>query len=323
MSKLRLTLVTLSLGAIPALASGCAASTHPVQSAELGAPSSAAALEALIDQPGPVEVETVLSARWHVPRSGLINLENARARAAGLEDGPEPIEVYFHALRHPTRGLYIVDSGVERALAKDPEHAAVGSMARNLSGLDEMRVEVDLASWLEQHGPLAGVLLTHLHLDHILGLPDVPRGTPLYAGPGETTPRGFLNVFTQPLTDGILEGHEALREWHYAPDPSGRFAGVVDVFGDGSVWALHVPGHTPGSTAYLARTPDGPVLFTGDACHTRFGWQHGVEPGTFSLDQPESATSLITLEGLAQRHPALQVRLGHQEREPRAEAAAR
>jgi len=33
-------------------------------------------------------------------------------------------------------------------------------------------------------------------------------------------------------------------------DPSGLFAGVLDVFGDGSFWALWVPGHTPGSTAY-------------------------------------------------------------------------
>ena len=119
-----------------------------------------------------------------------------------------------------------------------------------------MHVEVDLASWLAQHDPLAGVLLTHLHLDHLLGLPDVPRGTPLYAGPGETTPRG-------------------------------------------------------------------PVLFTGDACHTRFGWEHGVEPGTFSLDQPGSETSLMTLEDLARRHPQLEVHLGHQGREPSSVSAAR
>lgn len=78
------------------------------------------------------------------------------------------------------------------------------------------------------------------------------------------------------------------------------------------MWALHVPGHSPGSTAYLARTPKGPVLFTGDACHTEFGWQHGVEPGTFSLDQPRSEISLLALEALKARHPNIDVRLGHQ-----------
>jgi glyoxylase-like metal-dependent hydrolase (beta-lactamase superfamily II) len=87
---------------------------------------------------------------------------------------------------------------------------------------------------------------------------------------------------------------------------------VVDVFGDGTVWALWVPGHTLGSTAYLVRTPKGPVLLTGDACHTRWGWEHDVEPGTFSSDLPRSAESLARLRRLAAEHPAIDVRLGHQ-----------
>jgi len=84
------------------------------------------------------------------------------------------------------------------------------------------------------------------------------------------------------------------------------------VFNDGSLWALHVPGHTPGSTAYLARTGKGPVLLVGDACHTSWGWEHSVEPGTFSSDQPRSAESLRSLSELVKRHPSIDVRLGHQ-----------
>lgn len=291
------------------------ASEHPVAPANLGVPSSSLALEAVLDEPGPVRVETLLAARWEVPRSGLINLEHPASKAAGLEDGPEPIEVYFHALRHPSHGLFIVDSGVERALFSDPDHAVVSGLTRRLSGVDAMRVELDLASWLaRQEQPLAGVFLTHLHLDHVLGIPDVPAGTPLFLGPGEASARGFLNLFTQAVTDRALAGKGPLRQWQFQSDPAGRFTGVLDIFGDGSVWALHVPGHTPGSTAYIARTPSGPVALVGDACHTRFGWEHGVEPGNFSADQAESALSLGALEALAARHPALDVRLGHQSR---------
>jgi hypothetical protein len=54
------------------------------------------------------------------------------------------------------------------------------------------------------------------------------------------------------------------------------------------------------------------VLLTGDACHTAWGWEHGVEPGTFSDDQQESAVSLDRLRQLAAKHPTMQVRLGHQ-----------
>jgi glyoxylase-like metal-dependent hydrolase (beta-lactamase superfamily II) len=88
---------------------------------------------------------------------------------------------------------------------------------------------------------------------------------------------------------------------------------VLDVFGDGSFWAISAPGHTPGSIAFLARTPHGPVLLTGDVCHTAWGWQHGVEPGTFSDDLAGSADSLARLERFVRRHPSIEVRLGHQQ----------
>ena len=106
--------------------------------------------------------------------------------------------------------------------------------------------------------------------------------------------------------------HAPLREWGFETDPSGRFAGVADVFGDASVWALHVPGHSAGSTAYLVRAPKGPVLLVGDACHTAWGWRNGVEPGDFSHDKPLSRRSLEQLQALVRRHPTIDVRLGHQ-----------
>ncbi|MDF2696775.1 MAG: Beta-lactamase-like protein, partial [Labilithrix sp.] len=75
-----------------------------------------------------------------------------------------------------------------------------------------------------------------------------------------------------------------------------------------------VPGHTPGSTAYLARTSSGPILFTGDACHTTWGWDHGVEPGSFSSDKARSAASLERLRRFVKKHPSIEVRVGHQVR---------
>ena len=121
-----------------------------------------------------------------------------------------------------------------------------------------------------------------------------------------------MNAFSQGTTDRFLPGLGPLREWPFAPDSAGRFSGVLDVFGDGSLWALHVPGHSPGSTAFLVRTPEGPRLLLGDANHTRWGWHNGVEPGTFSNDQPQSALSLKTLLELAKQFPQVEVHPGHQ-----------
>lgn len=297
------------------LGQGCVASGHPTAEARWGTPLGSSQLEAVVEQPGPIEVESVASASWQVPLEGMLNLEHPTAKAAGLQASEQPVTIYFHALRHPTRGLYIVDTGVEHALRADPQRALVRGVVAKLAKMDTVRVNIDLKTWLgRQPQPLSGVFLTHLHLDHILGMPDVPRGTPLFSGPGEARSHGFLNLFTRPITDRAFEGHNTLAEWQFKSDPQRRFAGVLDVFGDGSLWALHVPGHTPGSTAYLARTPQGPVLMAGDACHTSWGWEHGVEPGEFSKDKPLSADSLASLEGLVKRHPSIDVRLGHQPR---------
>jgi glyoxylase-like metal-dependent hydrolase (beta-lactamase superfamily II) len=318
MSNVRPIVTAVSLGAAVALvlsAAACAPTSHAVAPSQLGAVRATSDLDAVVDVPGPVTVETVVGADWAVSRSGLINLDHPKARAAKLDDGKEPIVVALHAIRHPTQGLYIVDTGVERALRDDPSNAAVSGIVASFMHVEDMRIRIDTRSWIaQQHEPVKGVFLTHLHLDHVSGMRDVPNDAVVYVGPGEATEGAFENVVVRGVTDRALEGKGPLREWRFAPDASGAFAGVLDVFGDRTVWALHVPGHTPGSTAFLARTPQGPVLFVGDACHTAWGWDNGVEPGSFSHDKPKSADSLARLRAFVAKHPGIDVRLGHQMR---------
>lgn len=292
---------------------GCQLTSHPVEDARLGVSRPASALSRVVDVPGPVEVETVIGADWEVPLSGLVNLDHEKSRAAGLVDEPEPIQVYFHALRHPERGLFLVDTGVERALGSEDEEAAIQGIVAYFMNTDQLKIQQDTAGWLAREDiPPAGVFMTHLHLDHVSGLPDVPASTPVYAGPGETEGRSLENLVVGPNITRALEGKGPIREWQYEAEAGAPFEAVLDVFGDGFVWAIHVPGHTPGSTAYLVRTPRGPVLLVGDASHSAWGWKNGVEPGTFSSDQPRSAESLARLRKFTARHPGIDVRLGHQ-----------
>jgi glyoxylase-like metal-dependent hydrolase (beta-lactamase superfamily II) len=305
--------VALGVGLPAAGLGGCQATAHPVIPATLGVSRSWRSLEALVDEPGSVTVETVVAADWEVPLRGLLNLDHPRAIAADLEDRAEKIQIYFHALRHPSRGMFFVDTGIERALRDAPDEAAIGGLVASVMNVDRMTIHNPTATWLSaRREKLAGVFLTHVHLDHISGMPDVPKGTPIYSGPGDASLRSFEHLFSAPTMDRELDGHEPISEWRFTKDRDGRFEGILDVFGDGMVWALHVPGHTPGSTAYLVRTPDRPVLLVGDACHTRWGWEHGVEPGSFSHDKPESAKSLAALRRLVSEHPRIVVRLGHQ-----------
>jgi N-acyl homoserine lactone hydrolase len=291
--------------------SGCATSTHAVKPSALGTPSRSSAMLSVIDAPGPLSVETVVSCDWAVPLSGLVNLDNPKAKAAGLTDRDEPIQVYFHVIRHPTKGTFIVDTGIEKALRDDPDHAAPRGILKAFLHIERMKARMPLGDWLAQN-KLDGVLLTHLHIDHVSGMPDVPHGTPIYAGPGETSETSLQNIVVQRNIDRELDGQEPISEWQFQADPDGRFDGVIDVFGDGSLWAILSPGHTPGSTAYVARTAEGPVLLTGDTSHSKWGWDNDVEPGSFTGNQPRNAESLKKLRALAAEHPKMAVRLGHQ-----------
>ena len=314
-NRSRLVALALPVAAAVAVASlsACRPTSHATAPSALGVARPSAELDAIVDEPGPVRVETVIGADWHVPRSGLLNLDHPKAKEARLVDGEEPIVVPFHAIRHPTQGLFLVDTGVERALRDDPDHAALSGLAASYLGVGAMRVKTDTHAWVvAQAEPVKGVFLTHLHLDHVSGMRDVPNDAVVYAGPGETSSRAFLNLFVRGPLNAALEGKGDIREWQFAAETGGAFDGVVDVFGDRTVWAIHVPGHTPGSTAYLARTPEGPVLFTGDASHTTWGWLNGVEPGSYSEDKPRSAVSLARLRAFVAKHPRIEVRVGHQ-----------
>lgn len=293
--------------------SGCTSTSHGVVQSPLGTSRSTDELEAVIDQPGTLSAKTINAADWGVDLSGLLNLDNPTVKAAGIKDRVEPIAIYFHEIVHPVRGLFLIDSGVERKLRDAPGDSAVSWMVRKVMHLERLKVNEDMATYLEnEKQTVQGVFLTHLHLDHVSGLPDLPNDVPVYLGPGDVEHSQFINIFVRSTINGELEGKGPLREFKFQPDPSQRFRGVLDVFGDGQFWALYVPGHTQGSIAYVARTPDGPILFTGDASHTAWGWQHDVEPGTFSDDKPTSAVSLRELRALCARHPRMQVRLGHQ-----------
>ncbi|MCB9673276.1 MAG: MBL fold metallo-hydrolase [Alphaproteobacteria bacterium] len=261
-----------------------------------------ASSEVDLDAPGPLRHTAFVSARWSVPAKGLIDLDDPRA--AEVPDERRDIVLPVHVLEHPTAGTFVIDTGVPRD----------GLPVRGLLAMftKEIETEEPLGDIIEGRSPLSAVLLTHSHLDHVLGLPDVPSGVPVMLGPGDEAPRDFMSRMSQGTFARALGDHP-LMLWSYdtAP-PLETVPHAVDVIGDGSLWALSVPGHTPGSTAYLARTEDGPVLFTGDCSHTRWGWDHGVAPGTYTEDHERNVESLGWLEELARHHASMQVFVGHE-----------
>jgi len=278
----------------------------------MGQPSTFKKMLLVADKPGLITFQKHLAARWAVDRAGLINLKHPDAIVAGLQAGQEPIELYVYTITHPKFGTYLVDSGISESFRNADNNSDISFIVRKAMNTGALKIEEtthSLASSIP--AGISGVFLTHIHLDHIMGLSDLPAKTPIYVGAGDVSMSSFMNIFTQGTTDRLLGSNARLLEWPFSVNGSGE-ADVIDVFGDGSLWAIHSPGHTPGSTAYLVRSTEGVQLLVGDACHTRWGWNHGVEPGTFSENQQQSVGSLKVLKMLAKQFPAIKVHPGHQ-----------
>ena len=76
-----------------------------------------------------------------------------------------------------------------------------------------MTVSVDTAALLAREAePLKGVFLTHLHLDHVLGMRAVPASVPMFVGAGDAESRAFTNMFSKGMYNTALDGKGPLRQ---------------------------------------------------------------------------------------------------------------
>lgn len=178
--------------------------------------------------------------------------------------GADEIALQSFIVVHPEATILIdpaIPRDVEQAMIDFPTSARglarpPAPMIPTVEGLAELGVTPDLA------------LVTHAHWDHVSGLldlPDVPVVLPDleldWVATGELAPAGGVRrgLARRPLHSFALDGPPIL-----------TFAASHDLFGDASIVAVPLPGHTPGSIGLLLATDDGPILLVGDAAwHSR------------------------------------------------------
>ncbi len=295
------------------LYTACTVTSHPAQLVEVGQPSRVDAIRSALGNPGTVQFRKVIAANWAVDRSGLINLEDPKAKEAGLKDELEDIQIYFYVIDHPRFGRYLIDTGVESTMKESPEKSPLGGFISRFLHMDKLVIHQTTRDWTRANpGPIKGIFLTHMHVDHIMGVPDLDPTIPIFIGPEESTHKLFKNMFVRGVTDDFLEGPRTFSELNFPDAGANGEPAVIDFFGDQSFFVLSVPGHTKGSLAFIVNSASGPQLITGDTCHTRWGWEQNVTPGDFTEDMARNRQSLEFLKNFSKSVPNIQVHLGHQ-----------
>ncbi len=234
------------------------------------------------------------------------NLDQLRDRFA-----PSPVLAYH--LHHPTQGDYLIDAGLSDVFASgDTNYTALLRLL--LLALDAKPHQDPGQSALAQLGDSAaavrGVFVTHLHADHTSGLTDFDCSVFAAFGRGEST-------FGQ---RALLGDHLACHPRHTLDFESGSavppFDGVLDLFGDGSVWALSTAGHTPSHVSYLVHAKGGPVLVTGDAVAYYDQLEYRIRPTPGVADPQRAEASLHRIAEFVDRYPEVSVAVGHERPRP-------
>ena len=129
--------------------------------------------------------------------------------------------------------------------------------------------------------------ISHYHGDHTGQARDFP-GARLLMGAGDlATLRGRPAAAQADLAHWLSGGGQV-----------SEVQGDLDVFADGSVVMLNMPGHTPGHHALLIRLASGPVMLSGDTYHFAEQIPHrGVPP--FNTDRADSLASMDRFDRLA------------------------
>jgi N-acyl homoserine lactone hydrolase len=218
--------------------------------------------------------------RLHVLETGLIECADYAMFSPNAGPGVrQDLSVRSYLVVHP-QGTLLWDTGIEDA---------IGPEGRRIVEPIVFRVPRTLRSQLDELGVAPGDVdllgLSHLHIDHVGNL-DLFGGATVLLQQAEYD-AGF-GPHAEALTL-IPETYAALdREQVQTVD------GDHDVFGDGSVVLVALPGHTPGHQGLLVDLPDaGPILLATDIAYSARDYADGAVRKS-NVDLEQSAESIET-----------------------------
>src|SRR5712692_7856359 len=257
----------------------------------------------------PLDTSTFPQVEVMFLRCGRVAIPEFVAVRGAFSPIPRIISHSAVLVRHP-KATFLYDTG----LSSDISAFVADRSLLFRKTLGNFQFEQSLSSHLKSMGmgsiDLDFALLSHLHWDHVSGIPDIP-GVLLRIN----------RVEYEAARLGLFEMNSGLVRQLMCDNPIEFFdcAGPVyegfrssyDLFGDGSIVLVPLPGHTAGNTGMFINRSNGPRLFLlGDAAWVSQNYMHPatMHPLIWTRITSDDATArqtLIQLHHFALQHPEI------------------
>lgn len=225
---------------------------------------------------------------WRLYEAGYCkHPELATCRDAPLQACEFPALVTV--LRHAAHGWILFDTGYSEHFLKAT--AALPEYLYRVATPVHLQPQDTLACQLRRDGimpeGIEWILLSHLHGDHVGGLADFPhaRVACAHAAWDDLHARSRLGALRLGLLPSLLDGRQAASvHWfedfplRALPTPLHAFGDGHDLFGDGSLLLVPLPGHAAGHHGAVFFDAQGPVFLVADASWSSRAIRDNVPP---------------------------------------------
>lgn len=229
-----------------------------------------------------------------------------------------PVSAYL--IEHPKHGKILVDAGWHRDMSPNgvfDKKAQIESLGSKLlyftnqgriasgSAIDEQLRDMGIAP-----KDLDYVILTHLDCDHANGLKLVAEAKNILVSQAEVEFAMKATTTNRIRYQSKWWNGVSISKFGWN-DEEGPFARAYDVFGDGSVKCINIPGHSDGLCAVKIRNSEGKfVILASDGGYATKSWKEMITSG-IAADKHQQKESLAWLKEQSEEENCVAIFANH------------